>query len=518
MQVDSLEYRSKFLSICTNGKNVENPYTGQLIYVPCGVCPACLMKKSSEKTIQLKAQEKVSKYCYMVTLTYSNKFIPKMVIDSYDDYHVLKSLPRLDKDGSPVKGLSNDMFDFGVYCSSADMLDFRMRANLSADGKYPKMKRIYSYCDYRDFQLFMKRFRKQLFKLVPYETLYTYTVSEYGTKRLRSHFHFLLFFDSDKIPSVLGKCLLSSWKYGRVDWTLSRGKCSSYLAGYLNSFTRLPGFVRDSSQIKPRSRFSNNFGKKLFESFISDAKEGNFVPFLDGRSFTCSGKRFVYYPRRSYIHSAFFPYASNTRRTLDELFDIVESVRRTLSFVQRATRNFDREPQTPLAYAKCLYYLLSNSSDLDDFLANNYYINLFLIYAHSSDISFNGIDFLQERDTLRFYRLISCVHRFFKFWNISLFNGKNIDFSIVIKRALRISQDFYNFRDSYNLKRSYEYFQNYCEDISDLDVYLSPSEKTTAIFKNSRLGKDVANYNLQRSKNRIKHREINELVGKFEYE
>jgi hypothetical protein len=139
MQVDSREYRSKFLSICTHGKNVENPYTGQLIYVPCGVCPACLMKKSSEKTIQLKAQEKVSKYCYMITLTYSNKFIPKMIIDSYDDYHVLKSLPRLDKNGNPIKGLSNDMFDFGVYCSSADMLDFRMRANLSANGKYSKI-------------------------------------------------------------------------------------------------------------------------------------------------------------------------------------------------------------------------------------------------------------------------------------------------------------------------------------------------------------------------------------------
>lgn len=518
MQVDINEYRSKFLSICTHGRNIENPYTGQLVYVPCGVCPACLMKKSSEKTIQLKAQEKVSRYCYMITLTYSNKFVPKMVIDSYGDYHVLKSLPRLDKNGKSVQGLSSDMFEFGVYSRPDEMLDFRNRANLSSNGKYPKMKRIYSYLCYRDIQLFMKRFRKQLFKLVPYETLYTYIVSEYGTKRLRSHFHFLLFFDSDKIPPVLGKCLLSSWKYGRVDWTLSRGKCTSYLAGYLNSFTRLPSFVRDSFEIKPRARFSNNFGKKLFESFIPDAKEGNFLPFVDGRSFTSNGKRFKYYPRRSYLHSAFFPYASDTRRTLDELIDIIESVRRSVSFVQERTKCFDNPPSTPLAYAKCLYHLLRNVDNFDEFLFDNYYINLFLKFSHSSKISFTTGNLLEKRDILRFYRLINCVFKFLEFWNVPLINKSNVDFRFIVRRSLQISQDFYNFRDSYNLKRAYVYFEQFIQDVSDLDVYLCPSEKTTKAFEQTSLGMNIATYNRERSLNRIKHREINELVEAFDYE
>jgi len=43
-KVDTIKFLAKR---CYHGKNFINPYTGQLMYQPCGECPACLTRKAS---------------------------------------------------------------------------------------------------------------------------------------------------------------------------------------------------------------------------------------------------------------------------------------------------------------------------------------------------------------------------------------------------------------------------------------------------------------------------------------
>lgn len=71
---DTVKYLSKK---CFHGKNVLNPYTGQIMYQPCGECPACLTRKASARSMRLSLQSSISKYTFMIDPTYSQKYVPK---------------------------------------------------------------------------------------------------------------------------------------------------------------------------------------------------------------------------------------------------------------------------------------------------------------------------------------------------------------------------------------------------------------------------------------------------------
>jgi hypothetical protein len=47
-------------SVCTHGKDIINPYTNQHMYIPCGKCPACLLKKSSMASIKCEFQDRIT--------------------------------------------------------------------------------------------------------------------------------------------------------------------------------------------------------------------------------------------------------------------------------------------------------------------------------------------------------------------------------------------------------------------------------------------------------------------------
>ena len=83
---------------------------------------------------------------------------------------------------------------------------------------FPQFKGLLKYVNYRDYQLFAKRFRKYLFtKIGSYEKISSYVVSEYTPKTFRPHFHILFFFDSDEIAENIRQAVYQSWRLGRVE-------------------------------------------------------------------------------------------------------------------------------------------------------------------------------------------------------------------------------------------------------------------------------------------------------------
>ena len=73
------------LAECLHPIEVENKYTHELMYVPCGQCASCLCRKSNLHTSALVQFAQDYRYCYFVTLTYSDEFLPKLRISAYTE-------------------------------------------------------------------------------------------------------------------------------------------------------------------------------------------------------------------------------------------------------------------------------------------------------------------------------------------------------------------------------------------------------------------------------------------------
>ncbi|WP_214282027.1 hypothetical protein, partial [Escherichia coli] len=70
------EFIQKVFSMCQHQIQTKNPYTGELIMVPCGTCPACRFNKSILSQNKVHAQSLVSRHVYFITLTYAQRYIP----------------------------------------------------------------------------------------------------------------------------------------------------------------------------------------------------------------------------------------------------------------------------------------------------------------------------------------------------------------------------------------------------------------------------------------------------------
>ena len=244
------------------------------MYQSCGKCEACLTRLASARSIKVGVQASLSKHVMFLTLTYDTYHVPKCKIYyNGDKSYRLVVKPRVKdyfyetrKDGSKhLKGLSYDddfVVDFKADESYID--DFRKQASLNIDGKYPSLNDCYGYLSRKDCQLFLKRFRKQI-RTFTDEKIHSYVVGEYSPKHFRPHFHFLFFFNSDTLASNFGQIVHSCWKFGRVDWSASRGDAESYVAGYVNSFSCLPYHLGSSTKIAPFGRFSNYFAEGCFD-------------------------------------------------------------------------------------------------------------------------------------------------------------------------------------------------------------------------------------------------------------
>ena len=243
----------KHLVNCHSPKWVYNRYTHEKLLSNCGHCPACLNAKHLRHVDLMTKQQKLSKYAYFCTLTYDDLSVPKLYFSKEHDAlynksdHVFVDIP---KDLDPP---------------TADWLS---------------KKSYVEYVRYKDFQDFMKRFRQQYKRKMPfsealnqfkkygnYEQISYYCASEYGSYTARPHMHLLLFFNSDWLANNFGSLFYSCWsefdritrrrhcKGVRSQFRPSSGNDFGYTASYVDSSSDLPSIFQDKV-LRPRCSYS----------------------------------------------------------------------------------------------------------------------------------------------------------------------------------------------------------------------------------------------------------------------
>ena len=413
---------SNFFNRCEHPRIIKNKYTGEPVYVECGVCPHCLISRSDAKRNLCDYEKWNRKYCYFVTLTYNSQYVPKMAlvpIEDYEfDYPIGKNWPAVrsqlrtrmlldprvkKEDNGQVINMYTCKVNYpyidehlrNIYASCAAAAEFQknykptfqsparpyilrtiprmsklhnfkdvqreelvwlspeMAENLKKkskcegnDNAFPQFKGLLKYVNYRDYQLFAKRFRKYLFtKIGSYEKISSYVVSEYSPRTFRPHFHILFFFDSDEVAKNIRQAVYQSWKLGRVDTQLARDSVGSYVSGYLNSLVSLPRIFTDVSFTKNKSRFSKLFGYESFRQTVETPEQA--VERLSERvRFVRNGKSCEFNPPVSYISRLlprFVPYSGNfsveTRTVLRSIRGVLQLFRRNEPFKKETPTN-----------------------------------------------------------------------------------------------------------------------------------------------------------------------------------
>lgn len=281
---------------CYHPKKIRNR-NGDWITTSCGCCPACLARMSKKASYQCSLHEQDYKYCMFVTLTYSNENIPLLRLEEF----------QYNDDNSSLF----HMYDVTERFQKALCIigNFVANAIVSRDyvsqirSKFHYFDTDIPYLSRYDAQCFLKRFRKHLSKITNDKVTY-YLVGEYGPVHFRPHFHVLFFFDSETILSHFGEVLHKAWTLGRVDYSQSRGKCSSYVAQYVNSHNSVPRIYQDRA-LRPFCLHSQKFAQRFYQNKKAEIYEAENFRFTDimrqvGRSVSST------YGWRSLV-SAFFP-------------------------------------------------------------------------------------------------------------------------------------------------------------------------------------------------------------------
>ena len=281
------------LTQCLNPRLVENKYTGQVLEVSCGCCKACALNRSRKMATLCQFEENEHKYAMFFTLTYSDEYLP-IAVPEFDNEngvcHFISICDRLDDSGKCV-------------CSQMSVRNRSLRGWYALLSQKVHLSRGIGYCSKRDVQLFLKRVRKHLTKYTDEKIRY-YIVSEYGPKTFRPHYHGLFFFDEEKTLKVLRKVIRTCWPYGRIDCSLSRGKCSSYCSSYINSSVSLPSLYSYRS-VRPFSLHSRYFAIGVYKAARKKVYENALEQFVRLRR-VISGRLVELMPWRSLAHT-FFP-------------------------------------------------------------------------------------------------------------------------------------------------------------------------------------------------------------------
>lgn len=263
---------------CLHPYKVYNRSLGRDILVSCGKCLNCLSRVAKRYTNMCAFNERHYKYTMFVTLTYSKEFLPVCVplVRLFGDLSVkridfINITPRLHKYYNVIYSTNEQEYSDFLYL-------------------FDTCAQSIGYCAQKDVQNFLKRFRKHLnnFSHEKNEINFSYfSASEYGERRFRPHFHLLFYFDSEFLFNFFGTILHKSWQFGRIDYSLSRGGTSSYVARYINSVSNLPQLLQQSgfkcckqhsshfSPISLVTRFKNieDIQKYGFRNLVSNGVE-----------------------------------------------------------------------------------------------------------------------------------------------------------------------------------------------------------------------------------------------------
>lgn len=314
MSISSL---SKRLVPCLHPVRVVNPHTQEPIMVGCGKCYNCLNTKASVAKTACDNEAKHHKYCFFVTVSYTEENLPLVkVLDAYDDH------------GEPLYDWINEDIQYLIYDDCKRSHTYGQLVGKISDTDYDTvLKRRYNpYKDYqspiafanaKDLQNYIKRVRDHVYRRTR-ERIRYFAVSDYGGKYLRPHFHILFFFDEQETFQIFREISISCWKYGNVDSSLSQGKSNSYVSSYVTGASC--GLALYQTRLfKVRSFHSVRFGIMALQKYRDEIYELSTFPF-DGTCYALPYGLAEFYGT-STVERLFFPRIYGFRESSDsEIF------------------------------------------------------------------------------------------------------------------------------------------------------------------------------------------------------
>ena len=222
---------------CLDPQHIVNPYTHEHLTVRCGKCRACRNALAKKWIDKLENEKRCWKYCYFVTLTYSNDFLPVLRFDN-------STFELFDSKDDSVRIPYTDL----NFNTNRDFTYFQKRINHDLGIPYAKVQ---------DLQLFHKRLNKHIHDKYTktYQNFRYFVCSEYGKDTFRPHYHGLYFFNDKRISDNFSEILFKTWSVdgvaqGRFDAQVVLGSATSYVAQYINMFADLPS-IYQSGVLKP---------------------------------------------------------------------------------------------------------------------------------------------------------------------------------------------------------------------------------------------------------------------------
>lgn len=239
---------------CLHPQKIYNKYIGEEMIVPCGHCEACLSAKASRNTLRVQLESQQHQYARFITLTYSEDYIPRMLLFENDDEEYSACGHRytlVDPDFGNILGHYDSYSDYQTLCNKAESYDM------------PFLRKY-------DLQKFFKRLRKYFQDAkkkyhIPYGSFRYYAVGEYGPKHFRPHYHIILWTSCDEVAKELPQAVSACWSFGRISTEIPRDDVSRYVASYVNGSCPLPSLLK-LPQTRPFSVHSLHLGESFFQA------------------------------------------------------------------------------------------------------------------------------------------------------------------------------------------------------------------------------------------------------------
>lgn len=554
------ELQNKLVTRCQNPRTVVNKYTHEPVVVSCGSCPSCILRRSGIQTNLLTSYSSQFRFVYFVTLTYADRFLPTLQVEIVencsDDIADVSCVPDIDS----LDACDNNRYLFG-FRSVPRTASLRLK-NSTVERtfkdsevrfsypmypkdllailnkiKYPTPNRIPYVCN-RDLDLFLKRLRSYY----PNEKLRYYAVSEYGPKTFRPHWHLLLFSNSERFSQTILENVSKAWSYGRCDASLSRGFAAPYVASYVNSFVALPDFYTQMPKVvRPKSFHSIGFTESYYFPRTVQITEIDEVAdkCFNGVRIERDGFFRTIKPTWPYLIRLFPRFSESIRKSPSNVYQLLFAAFTAPERVIRSgCSGLDCDPWNKSSKQSILSFCKQYLNYLDNYGKRNDERNVLSpkenlphadILITSECRLFDGADLSPVHSTSRLYRFFLGIAK-----TLRMYESEGIPLSELggytgcRERSLRIlSEKIVDFWLRYDYSRLVDFFQT-LEDSNDKDLldmelrnYSFRYDKTAldeeVPYKQLPLVRRLAAVALMKCRDKVKHKNLNDLSGIFFY-
>ena len=352
--------------MCTNTRLVRNRYTGKMIRVACGKCPACQQKKAALRANRIRNNSMNGYVPLFVTLTYDNMFVPFVRRDELcegEHVNVYRDCSLRWYKGKFIIKNSPSVLDSVLIPEGTDFYGLQ-----DLNGKPDCIGVIYL----KDVQDFLKRLRITFFRKYGYQLkLSFFACHEYGGDTYRPHSHLLLYVrqdDAQKTAALVSSC----WSYDfrnpkRLRLEVARN-AASYVASYVNSGASFPPLLKIDS-FRQRCHQSKSFGIGLHCFTLTELlKKVDFRDLSYSRKVVKDGvPRLDYIPVPKYVINRYFPIFKGRCRFIDNEISLLLRVPKYLLFALRRGFYADLSLYGRRYLIKDFYYSTKTTFDDSDF-------------------------------------------------------------------------------------------------------------------------------------------------------